>query len=361
MSMYLIWTLAGVAFLVLLALYRFALGRQQRVSPPAVPACYAETSDGVSLALYRHGNPKGEPVLMVHGLGANHYNFDYPFDQAPARLYAEAGYDVWTVDLRGHGNSGHSSSGWYRSGFDEMVRFDIPAVVATVLAHNGKQKLHWVGHSMGGMLFYAWAGSHKDVPVVSAVTLGSPVKMFKSSRLNRWAFRNRTLFLLLRVLPINVIMRWTNPLLPMAPAPFLDSQLVQDNCSWPLIKKVAWNSTNNESLSLLFDFLRWIVTGQWDSREGAVDYRAGLQSITTPTLVVVGSKDRLCPPRHTRNGWEEIGSDDKRFFVAGTEEGLAAEYGHIDLVFGKRAGAEVVSQTLAWAASHPLGESTDSA
>src|SRR5690606_337169 len=71
-----------------------------------VPADYEreqvlETEDGCTIVLRRLPRPDGEivgpPVLMVHGLGANHRNNDLVPDHSIARHLRARGRDVWLL------------------------------------------------------------------------------------------------------------------------------------------------------------------------------------------------------------------------------------------------------------------------
>lgn len=67
---------------------------------------------------------------------------------------AERGWDVWVPDLRGNGRSDRPSW-WDRKTWwtvDEHLNLDLPTVVTAVLSATGARQVHWVGHSMGGML-----------------------------------------------------------------------------------------------------------------------------------------------------------------------------------------------------------------
>src|SRR6476469_492518 len=66
---------------------------------------FAATTDGWRLAVTRYRPAKAEgplpsaPVLLVHGIAANRYNFDLTDDLSLARYLAARGYDVWLVEL----------------------------------------------------------------------------------------------------------------------------------------------------------------------------------------------------------------------------------------------------------------------
>ena len=83
----------------------------------------------------------GEAVVILHGLFGQSDNWT-----SIARKLGEK-YSVYTFDLRNHGQSGHS---------DEMNYPVMAADVLETIDELGLDKIHLIGHSMGGkvaMLF----------------------------------------------------------------------------------------------------------------------------------------------------------------------------------------------------------------
>jgi pimeloyl-ACP methyl ester carboxylesterase len=55
--------------------------------------------------------------------------------------------------------------------------------------------------------------------------------------------------------------------------------------------------SDDEATPYMEDIARFAIEGRWTSREGRVDYLAGLASITCPTLSLTSDGDRLyCRP-----------------------------------------------------------------
>ena len=69
---------------------------------------YAETPDGVRLALYRYKPAGGggalSPVILCHGFSSNRFTWELP-GMSMARFLAGRGHDVWSLELRGAGRS----------------------------------------------------------------------------------------------------------------------------------------------------------------------------------------------------------------------------------------------------------------
>src|SRR5688572_3629564 len=119
---------------------------------------YVTTQDGWKIALHRHhGTKRRFPVLLVHGLASNYRNMDFPIkDLSLARFLSQHGFDTWIVDLRGSGLSKKKFLR-YRWYFDDFVFQDLPAAVEQIMKVTKAPRLHWIGHSMGGLLAYPFA------------------------------------------------------------------------------------------------------------------------------------------------------------------------------------------------------------
>lgn len=98
------------------------------------------TPQGQHIALYFHGDPTRETVILVHGYPDSHAVWD-----GVAEALAED-FHVVTYDTRGAGNSSHPASpGAYRL---ECLSDDLRAVIDTVSPH---RPVHLVGHDWGSI------------------------------------------------------------------------------------------------------------------------------------------------------------------------------------------------------------------
>ena len=96
------------------------------------------TQDGVDIAYSIHGVAvaEGLTVVLVHGWAGNRTYWDHQVEQLSDR------YQVVTLDLGGHGESGFGRVDWSLPAFGD----DVVAVVHEV----GAPQVALVGHSMGG-------------------------------------------------------------------------------------------------------------------------------------------------------------------------------------------------------------------
>jgi len=316
-----------------------------------------ETDDGVGIALWRHlPDEDGEgraPVLLVHGISVGHRNMNFDEEYGVAQYLAERGYDPWCVDLRGRGGSEVPDSPW---GFDEYVRQDLPAAVEYVLDETGADELHWVGHSMGGMLFYATAGAEGyDDRIRSAVTLGSPVAFYNQPFLSFISYVGLVFAPVLsrvkryHLLPYTA--RVTSVFIPIYPRRLAGWLFNKRNTKARTMRRASAVVVARLCPNVLVDFAGWIVGGDWKSRDGETDYREATGSVETPTLVVAGEADTLCPPRNVKPASRII--EESEYLVLGPDEaGTDEGYGHADMVFGEKAREDVFPYIAGWLDDH---------
>ncbi|WP_394942162.1 alpha/beta fold hydrolase [Psychromicrobium sp. YIM B11713] len=101
--------------------------------------------DGVALAWEEHGNPEGEPLLLVHGSALSKAvwrGMGYLRALGPK-------YRLLTMDLRGHGRSGKPR---------QPEDYRMPLVMADVLAvldAAGVASAHFLGYSFGARIGFS--------------------------------------------------------------------------------------------------------------------------------------------------------------------------------------------------------------
>lgn len=98
-----------------------------------------ESTDGVMLTLHHLGGA-GTPLLISHATGFH----GRTYEQFASHLTRT--FDVWAVDLRGHGATPPPESGdfaWVG------MAADVEAAINYILADSPEEALHTIGHSMG--------------------------------------------------------------------------------------------------------------------------------------------------------------------------------------------------------------------
>jgi pimeloyl-ACP methyl ester carboxylesterase len=159
--------------------------------PPEAEVHRARTNDGWEIALTRYkppGTPSGPPVILCHGISANARNMDLDAEHSMARYFAAHGREAWTMSVRGTGDSDGIDPDKGRLPpitFDAFWRFDLPAVIRTVKAVSGAAAVDYVGHSMGGLIAYAYLATGGD-GLNAVATLGTPTRLDWGTGLERW-------------------------------------------------------------------------------------------------------------------------------------------------------------------------------
>jgi pimeloyl-ACP methyl ester carboxylesterase len=317
------------------------IGRWYKLDRHADVIHYVKTQDGWSIALHEYrpveGAPKRDyPLLICHGLGGNHYGFDFQDDLSLARFLSSRGHSVFLLDLRGSGDSekvGILENKRFTWNFDSYLRFDIPAAIDGVLKITGAKKLHWAGHSMGGMLGYALAQAPYAEKVASFTAISSPgdldhVKPLLAAK--PLLERTRRLYL-----------QW----LTQIAAPFMEwSHLLQklsgnENLKHGHYAISAANLVEDIPISLLMQFGEWIKAGTVGTKDGK-DLIQGLADIRTPFCAFAGEDDVTAMPDSVRGVYEKAGSPIKKFHVFGRSHGCRGPYGHMTPLIGMDAREE---------------------
>ena len=234
--------------------------------------------------------------------------------------------------------------------FEDQLRRDLPAVIRHVLQRTGSTALHWVGHSMGGLLIEAYMAANQNPPLASAVAIGSPCDV---SRMG-----NHALHYLLWA-------KWLVKLYPVCPLPFLGKLLIPLPCKFWWVYAVPSNIEPEiarkvlavaveevTSKGLWLDACRWLESKVF-SPENGPGYMDDLSRCPVPLLVLAGSRDELAPEATVTAACETGGNAVERKFRAfGKATGYAEDYGHADLFVGKRVESEVFPVILKWLEGH---------
>lgn len=333
--------------------------REQR---PAV--LRAVCADGWELAVYFRPAVErryAEPVLLCHGIAANHYNFDFDPPYSVAHALSQAGFDCYTVEWRGTGGSRRPPRGKRSRDIcvDDHIALDAPALLALALEHSQASSAFWLGHSMGALVGYAFAGAPERPRLKGLMALAAPV-FFRYSGLLRYA----ALLSPLAAWPFGFRQRWVSvslaPFLGYVALPFTDVIANLRSIAPAVQRRVTAHLVSSVTLKLLRQFRDWISHDVFRSYDGREDYRARIARIGCPTLVMGGAGDQLAPPENLRAQFDLLTAKEKTLMIFGRENGDAADYGHGDLIFSERAPVEVYPAFVKWLTAHatPIQRST---
>lgn len=294
------------------------------------------TDDGSAIALGRY-RPRGarrfvEPVVLGHSLATNRFNLDFDETYSVARALARRGFEAWVLELRGHGLAGSA----HGSTFDVEATHDVTAALRAVTS-TGAPGVLWVGHSRGGMLAYAHLARNPQAPIRGIANLGTPVHFEASPGLKRFiAAVGPTLKL--PVLPLGLAAKAAGPL-GLPPDPIGKYLVRAENMEKRVIRQAIAHVAADVPGGVGRQFARWIRTGAFDGEDG-FDYRTGMKGIAAPLLLLAGVKDYLAPPAAVHAAASLV-SGPVETVTVGQASGFSNDYGHGDLVLGRRAPEEV--------------------
>jgi pimeloyl-ACP methyl ester carboxylesterase len=318
---------------------------------------HALTADGWRIALHRYA-PSGpilrrHPVLLCHGLGTNHLTFDVHPEVSLARHLARRGYLALSLDLRGHGDSerpsGERRFGW---AFDDYLLHDLPAAVACARQISGAPSVHWIGHSMGGMLAYAHLARGGSSDLRSATTVGSSLDYSDMKGGFHALLPLRALLERVPAVPVGLLARLAAPLVGRVESPFERFNVWPSNTDPTIWRKVSDQGFHAVSPPVMTQLASALAPGGLRSRDGSVAYLEALPRATAAVLGLAGDRDAQCPPDAARRTLESTGSARRAFQVFGPAHGHADHYGHFDLLIGRRARDEVFSHIDRWLDEH---------
>lgn len=284
------------------------------------------------------GGERG-PVLLIHGYGQNRYAWHLPLRSLSGFL-ARTGYDVFNLDLRGHGRSAHLGASRPVT-IADYVREDVPTAVAEIQKITGGRPVFLLGHSLGGLVSYAAAPALGQA-VAGVISIGSPYHLTQGLRgLARLGGLINAIEGKIPLLDGDVAMdnRLFGELVrsfrafvdsPLYPLPFRGYD--PDNIEPDVLSQHMALAMDAGSIRVARQMFR-----EARGRGGRNDVPGGIEGFgeafeamrDTPLLVIAGSNDDLAAPPGVRSAYERSQARDKTY--------RCVPAGHIDLLVGTEA------------------------
>jgi len=344
--------------------------RRNAPSPDLRPCTddYVYTADGWRLGIRHYRSPRPDPaklpVILCHGLGLNATFWTITDDHLPSQLTAK-GYDVYLFDLRASGENTRVGAAFERFNrllretpfrergesnwsVDDIVRYDVPAILEYVERDSGRRQVNWIGHSLGGMLMFPYLELSDDPSrIANFVGMGSTI--IQATTPQRKMLRaNAGIRGLLTVASAG---RLGRPLtyFRMPGMEQIDRfYYTAENVDPRTVSRFYGYTLEDPGPGALRQFAPYLRHGHLLSADQRLDYVAHLPEIMTPTLMVAGDVDLISDVPSTRKTYDALGSPDKTLMIFGKEYGCAGEYGHCDLVWSKHAPNEVFPSIIEW-------------
>jgi len=287
------------------------------------------------------GGPTRPPVLLVHGFAQNRYSW-HTSVRSPSAWLAARGWDVWNLELRGHGRSRSAGT----SGAERFADY-VDDVRRAASALPGRA--FWIGHSLGGAAIYgastqiAPSAAPRGVVGIGAIykfgqantalnLLGRATHALRDTpMMQRLQVRTGLVGTLLsRLYAVSDVAGYAFPVSGWWPGS-IEPALLEER----LINGFDWTSVR-----VWQEMSRWAATGEFE-------YDGAWRQTTHPLLVILGDEDHLMPPDDGRVAYDRSGSDDRTLLVLDDWK-HGVHWGHLDLVLGRRAREVVWTAIADW-------------
>jgi pimeloyl-ACP methyl ester carboxylesterase len=323
------------------------------------------TADGWTLVAHRYkpsGQPRAAaPVILCHGLTYNALFWDLDPACSPARHLAAAGYDVWSVNLRGCGLSqkwvwklenapsqllgaamrsmtkGKMAPTGYATvdpkfakwTLDDHIARDVPAIVGHVRRVTGAPDVTWIGHSMGGIVAIAALCRYQNPGIGRLVAVGSQVTMPDGQVAGQYLgslLTSRELQLAGQLDAATAIQAGQASAQNMFfNIRNIDPKVYEALCGW---------ATDVPSIGVMRQYMSLSSRGELLDAGGRYSYARNLANVTVPSLFACGAADRFAPPHVQQQLHAGVASADKTLLVFGRAQGYQVDAGHDDALVG---------------------------
>jgi pimeloyl-ACP methyl ester carboxylesterase len=268
------------------------------------------------IGIYGQSSQGKQPIVLVHGSFTNRRFWISAQGVGLARYLVEAGFDVWLMEMRGHGLSPRNLD-YKDNSLEHYAVSDVPAINEFVIEKTGLKPV-WLGHSLGGVLI-ATAIAAETLPedqIAAIALLGTQVVR------RRW------------FLQIPLITSMGKLWFTLKPE--LDGRKL----------KIG---PENEPAGIAKEYLRWLgLLGRWRFNEGKASLLAKWQNMDVPMLAMVGKNDQSDPAEYCERFYDLCGSNNKVFKLLSKDEGFSRDFGHVDMIVSKAAAKEVWPELLNW-------------
>lgn len=291
-----------------------------------------------------HHNTALAPIAIIPGYGMNSFLFGFhPRGTSMELCLAEAGFEIWSLNLRAQGGSRATSPAAEPPSFAAFAGVDLPAAIAFITRNSASpgHPISLIGCSLGGTIGYTYLALHPQQSRVGAlVTIGSPIHWDRPPLLFKLLGVRPDLIERIKLRGSRSIVRAALPLLERMPRLahlYLNPAHVDLHALHELARTVE-----NPQPRLNRELSEWLAAGTLTVR--GRDIAEEVRKVTVPLLVTRANRDGIVPTdsvASVRTRWG--GRADE--LVVGTPEDW---YSHADLFIGNEAPAKVFAPIAAW-------------
>ncbi len=341
---------------------------------------WVKTDDGWSLHILHYApvrvDPNRAPVILCHGLSHNNTFWDLTESTSLAKYLQGSGFDVWSVSLRGSGQSTKPTLSEIRRLFrlnisslnpqgvisrqpgllrlnwtvDDHINHDIPAILSYVTGRTKSPQVIWVGHSLGAMIMYAYLTTHPQTQIRAFVSVAGPMYLVHPGNDVFEMMARDADFVRISNSAMGINFRAVVGTLAGDMLQIQVDRLFLNEQNVDPVTLRAFYYANQDDISpgQLDQLLQYIKRGNFVSYDGKTNYTAALGKINVPVLQILGQLDNMVDPGFAAEVHQQLGSSNKKLRVFGRINGYRADYGHDDIVIGRHARDEVFPYITNW-------------
>lgn len=286
-------------------------------------------------------DPHLPPVLVIPGYGMNSSIFSYhPSGRSMEECFAAAGFEVWSVDLRGQGDT-FCTREQKSYGLVQLATVDVRTALRTVRERSFTEApgIHAIGCSLGATLLYLNLAHPEPVPVSSLVSIGGPLRWVDVHPLLRRLFVSPRLAGFIPIRGTRQTVRLLLPLLlrfPKLLSPYLHPDLIDTSDIDRLVQSVE-----DPSPRLNREIAEWIH--ERELLAGGRTLGEVLAGSEVPLLCVAADADGIVPPSCVFSAYYASGAAVREKILVGGE---GRHFAHADL-FVSRYSQELVFEPVA--------------
>ncbi len=338
-----------LVFLVAICIYGYLvwnISNQETIGTNEIYYVRSKDLWEIRLCRFRKGSDKSPPILFVHGFGSNQNNFLTPHGHSIVDYLKDHDFDCWTMDMRGCKSSKPPFEKSHKDATaDDVLAYDLPAVIDFILNTTGHKKLFWLGHSLGGMLLYAYLLQHGSSKIAGGITLGAPIGFLNTEiKIPPFAVQMgkrfaKVIFLFARMLiPILKTFKIGNSLFPINPY-----NIHPDMTAWDLCKMVE-----PPCPKMIEEMAVWVKEKKWIMLNGQLNVLEHINEIDIPILLFYAPQDPFVNLETAKEFFNSLKSRDKQMLILAKEFGCKHDYNHCDLAFGENGKEEVFIPVCNW-------------
>ena len=284
------------------------------------------------------------PVLLIPGYCMNTFVLSFhPEGRSMIEYLTDHGYEVWTADLRGQGES-RSIGGVRNFGFDALALGDLPKALATVREHTQteRKRVDIIGCSLGGTFVFAYlAHNTKTHGIGSVVGMGAPLRWDAVHPVLGLVFKSPRLAAALNVSGTRRAARFALPIARRIPG-LLDIYMNTKNIDLSQADELV-KTVDDPIRQLNFEIAHWIKAR--DLTVAGVNVTDAMRHIDRPLLCVLANGDGIVPPEAALSATRAFGGGQIDVLNVGDDEDWFA---HADLFISRHAERRVFEPLASW-------------